>query len=111
MKVKIPSKIRVGAYDYSVLAIPNLTFDFRLLGQSLADKQVIKVEPDTTSQTKNVTLWHEIIHAISDVYNCELDEKNIDRIAQGIASIIDKDLQIEFDWDEIDGNTSNSKPT
>lgn len=101
MKVKIPREIKIGAYNYKVVYAPNLVYDHKLLGQALAEKQLIRIEPDTTPQTKEVTLWHEIVHSINDVYGCELDENNIDRIAQGITAILKNDFNIEFDWSEI----------
>ena len=104
MKVKIPRKVKIGAYDYTIKFVPNLVYDHKLLGQSLSDKQEIRIEPKTTKQTNAVTLWHEIIHAINGVYSCEIDESNTDRIAQGIAAILQSDFGIEFDWSNIKEN-------
>ena len=102
MKVKVPKKITIGAYDYKILLLRKLVYDYRLLGQSLPDSQIIKVEYETSQQTKVVTLWHELVHSIGDVYNCGLEEANIDRIAQAIAAMLQKDFNLEFDWSEID---------
>lgn len=104
MKVNVPQKIKIGAYDYRVVYTPDLVYDYKLLGQSLADKQLIKIEPNTTQQTNDVTLGHEIIHAISEIYNCDLDEKNIDRLAQGWIAVLRDSFGIEFDWSEIKEN-------
>ena len=102
MKVKVPENIAVGSFDYKIVSVPNLANDYKLLGQSLADSQVIKIEADSTPQTKAQVLFHEMVHAISDVYNCELEEKNIDRIAQGIASVLARDFGIELSWEDIE---------
>ena len=102
MKVKIPKVARIGAFDYSVKLVPNLADDFKLLGQSITDKQEIRIEPNTTEGTKLVTFWHEVVHGISDVYGCSLDEENTNRIAQGISAILQKNFNIEFDWSEVE---------
>ena len=101
IEIEIPKQIKIGAYNYRITYVPNLAYDYKLLGQSLADKQVIKVDPDTTDETKNVTLWHEIVHAISDVFSCELDERNVDRIAQGVAALLRDSFGLELDWTNI----------
>ena len=97
--MKVPKKIKVGAYDYEVKLVKGLVYEYRLLGQSLPDAQIIKVDEDANLPTRSVTLWHEIVHSISDVYNCDLDEPNIDRLAQGIASILQDSFGIKFEWD------------
>jgi len=98
MKVKVPQNISIGAYDYKIGYASGLVSDFKFLGQAIADKQIIKIEPDTTAQTKGISLWHELIHSIADVYGCGLDEDNINRLAQGVSSIVSRDFGIEFDW-------------
>jgi len=103
MIVKVPRKITVGAYDITIAYVSKLCCDYKLLGQAITDRQLIKLEPDTSGQTNAVTLFHEITHAINDSYSCELDEHNIDRIAHGIVSILVKDFGIELDWSDIRG--------
>ena len=103
MKIKIPREVKVGSYDYKIIKVPKLASDYKLLGQSITDSQLIKIEPDVTDQTKNQAFWHEVVHAIADVYNCELDEPNVDRIAQGVSAVLKDRFGIEFDWSEIEG--------
>ena len=101
MKVAIPKSVTVGSFDYRITYSPKLVYDHSKLGQCVTDSQLIKIEPDTTIETKNQALFHEIVHAINDVYNCELNEMNIDRIAQGITAVLKNDFKIELDWKEI----------
>ena len=102
MKVKVPQNVRIGSFDYEIVSVPHLISDYRLLGQSLTEAQVIKIDPDTTLQTKAQVIWHEILHGISEVYGCGLDDSNIDRMAQGIASTLESDFGIELDWSELE---------
>ena len=97
--MKVPKKIKIGAFNYKIIQVDNMAEDFKLLGQAITDRQLIKVEKGSNSQTKDVTLWHEVIHAISDVYNCDTDEHNIDRFAQGLTAIMKNDFGIKFEWD------------
>jgi len=101
MKIKVKKLYTIGAFIYKLIYMPNLTSHHNLLGQTLSDSQLLKVDPSSTPQTKLVTLWHEKIHGINDVYNCELSEQNIDRLAHGVVSILVNDYGLEFDWSEI----------
>jgi len=98
VKIKIPRKIRVGAYEYDVLAIKDLIYDHKLLGQALTDKETIKFDPSARYRVKCVTFWHEVIHAICDTYRLELKEEEIDRIAHGLVAVMIFDMGIEFEW-------------
>ena len=44
MIVKVPEQIRVGSFIYDLLMVEKLTEDFKLLGQSLTDQQIIKID-------------------------------------------------------------------
>ena len=99
MKVIIPNQIKVSSFVYELVLAENLTRDHQLLGQCLSDSVIIKIDPKTSLQTKDVTLLQEIVHAINDVYNCGLEEPNIDRIAHGLADVLKNSFNIELDWE------------
>ena len=99
MKIKVPRKIKVSSFVYELVLAENLTRDHQLLGQCLSDSVIMKIDPKTPPQTRDVTLMHEIVHAINDVYNCGLEEPNIDRIAHGLADVLKNSFNIELDWE------------
>jgi len=101
MNIKIPNKIKIATYEYTVFYVPNLEYDHKLLAQCLTDKQQIKIAPKN-KKVQNVSFLHEICHAISDVYGCGLTEENTDRMAHGIAELLFNNLEIEFDWGDFD---------
>lgn len=101
MKVKVPTEINLGSYQYAVRFWRRMIYDHGLLGQSLTDCQLIKVEYDSNPQTMAVTFWHEIFHAVKHTYGCEIDENDADRLAHGIVQVL-QSMGIELDWEEIE---------
>ena len=99
MKIKIPKQIKVSSFVYELVLAENLARDHQLLGQCLSDSVIMTIDSKTSPQTKDVTLLHEIVHAINDVYNCGLEEPNIDRIAHGLADVLKNSFNIELDWE------------
>jgi len=98
MKVKVPEQIKVSSMVYDVTLVDNLERDFKLLGQCLTGVGVITIDPKTPEQVKAVTLLHEIVHAINDIYCCSLNEGDIERLAHGLADVLRNSFSIEFDW-------------
>ncbi len=98
MKIKVPRQIKVSSMVYDVILTDSLEKDYKLLGQCLTDTGVIKVDSKSKLQVKDATLLHEIIHAISDVYRCDLEESNIERIAHGLADVLKNSFGVEFEW-------------
>lgn len=64
--------------------------------------QEVWIDPDSPLSQKNETLLHEVLHLISMVFSCSLDEDNIDRIAEGYAELLFNNLGIELDWSDIE---------
>ena len=103
IEVEVSKTIGIGSYDYRVTFKQRMARDTKMLGTLDSDTQVMELEPDTSQQTKTMTFWHETIEGINDVFHCDLTEENIDRIAQGIVSIMRRDLGIELNWSRIGG--------
>ena len=100
MKVKIPSKIRVGAYEYSITLVP-MGEAYNKLGQCYTSKELIKIDSESSYRIKCVTFWHEVLHAIDDVYRGEMKEEEMERLAQSLTAVMLNDMGIEFIWDAI----------
>lgn len=102
MKVKIPRRVTVGAYEYELRMVDTLLRDDRLLGRCNSDTGIIEIEPSANTNIRAVTLFHEIIEAINLCYSCKMEHDDIDRMAHGLAATLQRDLGIEFDWEDIE---------
>jgi len=100
VKVKVPDKIHVGAYEFDIVQVPDMARDYKFLGQAHVDNEVIRINQDSKYRVKYVTLWHEICHAVCDTLRMDLDEASIDRLGQGLGAILMNDFGIELEWDE-----------
>jgi len=48
----------------------------------------IQIRKSLGKQCKNLTLWHEIIHAIDYKLSLDFDEETTDRMAQAVAYVV-----------------------
>lgn len=101
MKIKIPKQIKIGVHPYRVEFSKTLRADEGLSGIAQHRTQVIGIEDILPKSQTDVVFLHEIVHIISRHYNCNIDEADTDRIAQGMAELLFNNLGIEFDWSEI----------
>lgn len=99
MKLKIPPEVQVGGHVYSIALSPDLkdsdchaAVNHRLL--------LLLVNADRPESQKVEGLGHELIHIIDDVYDCDLEETQINRMAQGLFQVFSQ-LGIEVDWSEV----------
>ena len=100
MIVKIPTKVRIGAYEYSISLTP-MGEDYNKLGQCSTSKESIKIDSESSYRIKCVTFWHEILHAIDDVYRGKMEEEEMERLAQSLTAIMLNEMGIVFDWSSV----------
>lgn len=101
MKVKIPKTIKIGTLLYGVVFTPHLVADDKLFGRTDTRRQEIQIDNDIPFSCMNITLLHEILHIIQDVYRVDMTDENTDRVASGIAELLFNNLGIEFDWSDV----------
>lgn len=101
MKIKVPKTIKIATHSYPVSYNKDLRCDEGFVGKVKHRVPGIEIEPDQAFSQKNQTLLHEVLHIISRTYSCDLDEGNIDRIAEGFSELLFNNLGIELDWSEI----------
>ncbi len=101
MEIKVPSRVKISGHEYTVVFRKNLHVDEDYTGLCLRRKQRLEIEPMQAESEKCVTLYHEIMHMINHIYGCDLEEKNIDRIAQGLTDFQRNNLHIEWNWNDI----------
>lgn len=61
----------------------------------------ILLDPAQSKNQREFSLLHEVIHIIDNAFECDLDEKNISRIAEGFQVFLQDNLGLEFDWSDI----------
>ncbi len=104
MKIKLPKQIRIGAHTYTIRLNPDIHTDDRELGCVRHYHQLIEISPFTADSEKDECLLHEINHIIDRNYNQHLTEDNIDCMAQGMTELLRNNLEIEFDWSDIEAS-------
>ncbi len=66
-----PTSLKIGPYDYTIETIDNLNDKVgQLFGQHDPETNTIRINGSITNeQIKAETLWHEILHAIWNVFH------------------------------------------
>ena len=100
MIVKIPSKVKCGAYTYRLRLIKDLVITADRVGEYRPHDAEIVIDEAIHPQQKGVTLIHEYLHAVNTVHSLHLDDDTIDRLAQGFMEFL-QCLGIELDWQNI----------
>lgn len=77
--MKIPNKLRIGGIEYKIILRPMEN----QCGEYDAVSQTISINSSLKQEIKEETLVHEILHAI----NNELDEREIEFLAQSIYQV------------------------
>lgn len=101
MKIKVPRYIRIGVHSYRISFSRYLKDYGEGDGATQHIRQELIVSPELPASQKAVTLMHEALHLINKNYRCQLEEPNIDRLAEGLAEFLLNNLDIEFVWSEI----------
>lgn len=90
-----PGSVQIGAINYAVVVIPNLTSTnsegnlVSLYGQIQYGEAKIKLDIDLSPVPGAVTLWHEIFHAVlANAGLTDHDEKLLDALAHGTIMLI-----------------------
>lgn len=76
----IPKKLKIGAHTYKVL-VKELDVNF---GQVDREKNIISISDKLPQNQQEVTLIHEILHAL----NNELDHTFLDSLAEQFYQVI-----------------------
>ena len=93
----LPSTITIGPVDYQV-CVDDPYFDkndqlgacsnpaYALILLNLADPAASKELVDT--------IWHEILHAIADIYRIPMSERRVVQLAQAITAVMQQNPQL-----------------
>ena len=90
--MKLPDRVKVGPFEYTVKHLPFYQVD-GMLGHSVRHHLELAIANDAPEQHQVVTFIHEVLHAVSDVYQVELDENEVERMANGLVDALQS-----IDW-------------
>ena len=66
-------KIKIGGYEIKIEEDEKILTNESRIGEYSPIEQKIKLYPGLTEQQKNETLIHEVLEAINDIYELDLD--------------------------------------
>lgn len=98
MEYEYPKIIQIGGHTYSVELKPVYGLDKMAVNCGLHCAEYSTIEVATigeigiprSNSRLNQLLWHEIIHAISYVFNSNLSEEQTDQVAQGLLQVLEQ---------------------
>lgn len=92
--MKIPKKVKLGGYTYSVKYKKGLEIDGdKCMGCIQLTDQNILIDPDYSQQTQEKAFIHELVHAIAYTHGVKWgskDEEFTDKVANGIHALINQ---------------------
>lgn len=87
----IPKKVKVGGLIYTVVVVDKIDRENTEAGLIETEKQLITIQKGKPDFMR-VTLLHELIHAL----NMEIEDKDIEFLAQGFYQIIKDNPKILY---------------
>jgi len=79
--------LKVGPHTYRVERVPGLLRDTDDYGRCLNENLRIELDAEMMPTHALQTLLHETIHAIEHLHGLAVDEKTVDRLASGLATV------------------------
>ena len=102
MRVKIPREIKLGVWSYALSLVRGLKLKDGVWGDSQHVHYLLRIDKDLPEIERMATLIHEVLHIINEQYKAGLDEDTIGRLESGLTEFMTRNLNIEFDWSEIE---------
>lgn len=85
----IPEKVKILYKEYEIEQQKNIHNEGGdLYGQIQYLSEKILLNADSSEEQKKATLIHEIIHALDDMYNIGLKEKDIEKLGNAVYMLI-----------------------
>lgn len=97
--MQIPEKIKIGGYIVSVEFVNNLMTDWQHNGEYHPRIQTIKIDKDCSEQQKEETFLHELLEAITSIYDIQLEHRDLSLLAIVLHQVIKDNPGIFGDGD------------
>lgn len=97
--MKIPSKVKIGAYDYKVEWVKELKDEkAKLWGLCDRENHIIFLDKGLRGRRRIEVFLHECLHGMEESYDIELGEKKVSVLGLALlAFFVDNKLEIPFD--------------
>ncbi len=98
-EVILIDKVKIGWKEYKIKLLESQqtlkTGTGECYGEIFYDEKVIHINKAYDVEFQEATLIHEVLHGIEDMYNLELGEETVTRLAQAIYTVL-KDNNLEI---------------
>lgn len=96
--MNIPKKIKALHLEYEVIEDRNIhEGSTELFGQVQYIQQRILLNEEASYPRKCETLIHEVIHALDDVYDIGLEEKQVEQLGVALYNFLEDNKVVLFD--------------
>jgi len=102
MRVKVPKTIKIGTHTYTIKFNHHLRSDDNKYAEVNHRTQAIDIWADAAVSLKNESLLHELIHIGEFIYRVEINDADVDRLAETVAEFLFNNLDIELDWSDVE---------
>lgn len=79
--MNLPKKVKIGSIDYTIEEVKVVDRDKLVWGQIDYRNSTIKIDKLLDDEQKDITFWHEVLHAMFSQISAKQNEKLIDRLA------------------------------
>jgi len=86
--MNIPNKIKIGGYLVSVDFTNHIMTDRGNIGEYKPRTQTITIDKDCSKQQSEETLIHEILEAITSIYDISIEHKDLSNMATVLHQVI-----------------------
>lgn len=86
--MNIPDKVKIGAYNYSIIIDDKLALKNGTQGTQCANTLEIKLDAGIALQNRESTLLHEIIEAINYHYELKIEHHVISTLESTLYQVI-----------------------
>jgi hypothetical protein len=92
--MEIPKTIKIGGYTVEVKFASNMMTDRRNMGEYHPRTQTIKIDSDCSKQQSEETLIHELLEAITSIYDIAIEHKDLSNLATVLHQVIKDNPQM-----------------
>ncbi len=95
--------IKVGPLTYKVQEVPEEILGDEVIGHESFRTGTISILMTLQPAFKLETLWHELMHIVTEQHNINLNESQIDALANGVMGVIQDNPEIlgtTVPWEE-----------
>lgn len=86
--MRIPSKLKVGGFNYDVEATPGLILEKNRNAEQVPIEQIIRYDPILHRNQQEESFLHEIFEAIRYHYNIKMDHDSLDRMSSMLYTVL-----------------------